>query len=834
MHTIFRSKRPFSIGGFLAILLILLYALPTNGQTVRITGRIIDTDTKEPVPYASVYCIQAGNGVVSDSVGNFSIHVPSSEVDTLAISYIGYELYKKALVPESMNGPLTIQMKRGGLSNDVVIKTKKINKGLFLWRKIMSKKEQYNRYNLSNFSYEAYNKLEIDLKNFNVEKAKKNFLLRPYSFVFDNVDSVSEDKPFLPAYLIESVSDYAYQRSPNKFFERIKASNTKGLENESITKMLGVMDQNVNLYGNTVTVIDKSFIGPFNDHADLYYNFWVPDTQIVAGNKIFHFVFKPKYVGQNTFEGDAWVTARTFQVKKISLYLGKDANINFVDKLSIFQEFIPLNDSIFFLSRDKFVADFKVLGKKNIALIGRKNTSYKNIVINSDSIAQSFSGQAIKELVTVVDHSNQLTDNDWQNIRHDSLSGNEKKIYATTDRLLQMPKFQQLQRRLLFLGTGYTQVGKIELGPWFNWVSSNQWEGTRLRFDLGSNTKLNKKIYLHGYAAYGTRDQQWKGGAEAYWAVKRKPNLLRLHAAYSNDIDNGISHLGEVSQDNIFSLAIRKPNALFKFLKVEDARFEVMKDLGKGFSTELFLLRQNYTPLENLPFINPSGTAPLKNFEVSLRLRFAYLEKFFEGDFFRYSLGSPYPIVEMLYSQGIAGVLNSQYKYNKIYFSIKDNINIAPLGSLYYKCYAGKTNGTLPFTFLENHPGNNLYYYNYSAFNLMSRFEYLSDQFAGVHLEHSIGSGLFRLLPITRKLKWRQFWYAKSLIGSLSQANQQLNNSQNNFKTLNGKPYIELGTGIDNIFKLIRLDFVWRLANQSSSTPSSSQFGIFGSFHVQF
>lgn len=81
----------------------------------------------------------------------------------------------------------------------------------------------------------------------------------------------------------------------------------------------------------------------------------------------------------------------------------------------------------------------------------------------------------------------------------------------------------------------------------------------------------------------------------------------------------------------------------------------------------------------------------------------------------------------------------------------------------------------MPFTNLENHPGNDLYYYNRNAFNLMNRFQYLSDQYAGANLEHNVGSGLFRFIPITRKLKWRQFYTVKALWGSLSNENDAIN-----------------------------------------------------------
>jgi len=820
----------------IASFLLIFISTVSEGQSLSISGTVIDGHTKEPVSYASVYFSRSGVGKSTDSAGQFSFVLNNFKDDTLNVSFIGFEIYKLPMTNLQNNKTITIQLERGGAKGEVIVRAK-WNRGLYLWRKIMSKKKQYNRYDLDNFSYEAYNKLEIDIKNFNAGKARKNFLLKNFSFVFDNMDSTSEAVPFLPAYLIESLSDYAYQSDPKKFNEHIKASKTVGFNNESFSKLLGVMNQNVSIYSNYVNVMDKDFISPFNDNADAYYIFTVPDTQIVNGNKLYHFVFNPKRPGQNTFKGDAWVKEKTYQITKVNLYLGKDANINFIDRISVFQEYIPVNDSVIFLNRDKFFADFRVLGKNSLTLIGRKTTSYQDIVINSDSLTAAFKDQRIEELVTTGDSVIQNSDSAWNVLRHDTLSKNEKAIYETIDKLMAMPKFQKFQRNLKFLASGYKEFGKIEIGPWFNWVSGNQWEGTRFRFDLGTTKKLMKDVYLHGYLAYGTRDKKFKGQAEAFWLLQRQPKRIRLHLSYQNDVDNGISQVGEVSQDNIFSLAIRKPNVTRKFINVKDLRVEFFNDLGKGFSTEWFVSHRQYTPLLNLPslsnFTVNSGTA-LTNFELAVKLRFAYLERFIETDYNRYTLGSKYPVVEVMLAKGIAGVFNSSYNYTKYSLTIKDFMKISPYGTLSYKVYGGKITGSMPFTNLENHPGNDIFYYNRNSYNLMTRFEYLSDQYAGANLEHNIGSGLFRFIPITRKLKWRQFWNVKALWGSLNNDNAAINNKTNTFKTLNGKSYIELGTGIDNILKVLRLDFVWRLSPAPSFAGTRSKFGVFGSFQLQF
>ena len=95
-----------------------------------------------------------------------------------------------------------------------------------------------------------------------------------------------------------------------------------------------------------------------------------------------------------------------------------------------------------------------------------------------------------------------------------------------------------------------------------------------------------------------------------------------------------------------------------------------------------------------------------------------------------------------------------------------------------------------------------------------------------------MGNGIFRLFP---KLRFRQFWTAKAMLGGLSDENKVLNFKQgHSFQTLDGKTYLELGTGIDNIFRLLRIDFVWRVLPATLTRVNDKNFGIFGSFRVAF
>jgi hypothetical protein len=266
---------------------------------------------------------------------------------------------------------------------------------------------------------------------------------------------------------------------------------------------------------------------------------------------------------------------------------------------------------------------------------------------------------------------------------------------------------------------------------------------------------------------------------------------------------------------------------------------EYFKEWKSGFSIEVAANRKIFNPLLNLPeasaYPTPETGTPFNNFEVSLKLRFAYLEKYLENNFFRTSLGSDYPITEFKISRGIPGVFSSAYQYTKLNVAVSDYKKISPLGSIYYNVYAGKVYGTLPYMLLVIAPGNEIYYYNSYAFNLMNRYEYIMDRYAGMQFEHNIGNGIFRLVPFNRFLKFRQFWNMKMIWGDMTEANKALNITNGYpFVDLDGKTYMEIGTGVDNIFRFFRLDLVWRILPTPKPEESYKNFGVFFSFRLSF
>ena len=813
---------------------LFVMANQASAQNKRISGTVKDSHSEEAIPFASVSFNNTTMGKLTDSAGFFSFYLDKWPADTLIITCVGYQPFLFSIDKNKDSILVNLLMERGTFNEGVKVKTK-VNKGLLIWRKIVQNKTKNDRYRFDNFSYELYNKLELDIKNFNFGRITKFKPLRSVgNLINQNMDS-SEGVKYLPTYLTEALSNYYYQKKPLKRREIIKAANTNGVKNESIIKFLGGMDQNVNVYNNFITVFDKQFISPASDNGDLYYNYRVIDTQQVSSNRFYHLVFVPRRKGTNTFEGDCWVHAGSFAIQKMNLRLGKEANINFVETLSLIQEYKLLDDSTWFLAKDKFVADVSPIGKNSLGFIGRKTTTYRNVMVNDTSVVQELNKNNLLEEIITVPGADEKDKAYWQETRHEELTKTEAGIIKMIDTLLNAPTFQRLARQINFIATGYLNTGNFQLGPWYNWVTANSWEGLRLRFDFGTNKKFDKHWWYHWYLAYGFGDKKFKGKAELFYLPNKHPRRY-WYGSYTNDLDYGQNYYGEVSADNIFALAIRKQYVPVKFIKIEEKRFEFFNEHRSGLSELVAITHRGYTPLKNIPikdsFPANNNRTPLTTFEVSLRLRFAYLEKFLENNFFRSSLGSPYPIGELYISRGISGILKSNYNYTKLSGSISDYIKIPPYGNISFQVYGGKTFGTLPYVLLDIAPGNELYYYNKYAFNMMNRYEFIHDKFVGINFEHNVGNGIFRLIP---KLKFRQFWTVKTLWGSLSDANKALNFKQGNtFQTLDGKTYMEIGTGIDNILRVFRVDFIWRVLPNTLPDGNTKKFGVFGSFRLTF
>lgn len=817
---------------FVFLFVLMILSIPNFAQDGILKGRVADHQSEEALPYVSVSFVKAKRGVLTDSAGFFNI--PFSfygKEDSLLIQSVGYSPLYIPLTKLTSNDLGIVHLFVQASKQEAVVKSK-YNRALWFWKKIISKKYKNNPANFTNYSYEVYNKMEVDLNNVQKDKLAKSNLIKPLEFVFDFIDTAENHKAFLPVYITETISDYYNQNDPRKVLEVIKKTRTNGLENESIIKELGGTYQNINVYKNVVPVFNKEFISPLHTNADAYYNFKLADTAYLNGKRLVHLLFKPKGINELTFEGDCWVNDTSFAIQKITLRPSTFADINFLEALTMIQEFKLVNDTTWFLAKDRFVADFSPK-KGGLGIKGRKTTTYKNISINDTTIAARLDEIERSPKVELLDKSSSNNEAEWQALRHEPLGKTEKAVYAVLDTLNKNKTFLLYKNAAEFLVKGIKEVGNYTFGPWFNVLSSNKWEGTRIRLDLATNLGFSKKWNFYGYGAYGFLDQKAKGKLGATYRFKKSP-LMYLQLEHKSDLEFGQEYFDQINNDNLFGTLLRRPNIPFRFQELQQTQFKFFHENNKGFQFTWAFADKQYNPLLNLPKILENGSiAPMHAVEASFGVRFAYQERYLESNFSRFGFGSVYPVVELKFAQSYKGILNSGADYQKLNFTLNDELPITPYGNIVYSIYAGKTWGSAAYSFLDIMPGNEMMYYNKYAFNLMRRYEFVSDGYIGMNLEHKLGKGILKYIPLVKKTKWRQFWNAKAVIGELSNENKEYNFIGNHpFNSLASKPYYEIGTGIENIARFFRVDFVWRVKDEQVKTATASSFGIFGSFRV--
>jgi hypothetical protein len=195
-----------------------------------------------------------------------------------------------------------------------------------------------------------------------------------------------------------------------------------------------------------------------------------------------------------------------------------------------------------------------------------------------------------------------------------------------------------------------------------------------------------------------------------------------------------------------------------------------------------------------------------------------------------------WPIITLRYTHGMKGVLGSDFEYDKLRLSFYKRIKTGPLGIAYLNVSGDYVFNTLPYPLLSLHLGNQSPIYSPITYNLMDFGEFISDHYVSVQYQQYLEGFLLNRIPLIQKLKWRLLGTANVIMGGMRASNRALIPEPTEAEPyaragyLTNKPYIELGYGVENIFKFLRVDFVHRLSYLENK--DARKFGIL--FTAQF
>ncbi len=805
----------------LYIILLLLFGLNGFAQLTKVRGTVIDKETKEPIPFANVYFKGTKIGTITDFNGYFFIETRTAS-DSLAVSFLGYKDVLKKISQHHFQ-EINFEMEKQGITLQEVKILPGENPAFALLRKIIDNKKKNSPSKLNSYQYEVYNKMEIDMNNID-DKFKKRKVFKNFQFVFDYVDTTAiSGKAFLPIFISETLSDYYYNKKPEKHKEIIKANRISGIQNESVSEFTGQMYQNVDIYKNYISVFGKTFISPIANFGKFYYKYYLIDSTYIDNHWCYQLSFKPKNKNEPTFTGDIWIADTSFAVKKFKIRLTKDANLNFVTDMVDEQEYTCV-DGTWMLKKDKLLVDFNI-ADKTIGFFGRKTTSYNNIKVNKQ-LPDSIYKRIDKQDIEILSDANKKSNEFWNKSRHDTLSERELNIYNMIDSIQEVPVFKSYVEIIYTIFSGYWDIGKIQLGQYVKLFSYNKIEGYRFRLGAKTDVDFSKNLFLDGYVAYGLNDKKFKYHAGVKYIFNTK-KYLWTSVFYTNDLEQLGQSPNALSSDNLLgSLFKRRIND--KLNMIEEYNFQFEKEWKHGFTNKLTFAHRTLYPLGNTNFLlfekpTPITKSHITTFEITLNTRFAYNEKFVEFSKVRTSLGTKYPVININYVVGLSNVFNSEYDFQKLYIGYTHHFKINPLGTMYYGFLAGKIFNKLPYPLLEIHTGNETYWYDSYAFNLMNYYEFISDEFISFTATHHFEGFFLNKIPLFKKLKWREVVSIKGVDGRLSKLNKEFTALPDGMSSFT-KPYYEGSVGIENIFTVFRVDWLWRFSYLDH--PNIAKYGV--------
>lgn len=819
---------------------ILLFLLPFTAmaQTV-VKGKVTDASSGDPIPFVNIIFKGTTNGTTTDFDGNFSVKT-TSPVDSLVVSYIGYTTRTKK-VARDVTQVLNFQLAEEVTSLQEIVFYAGENPAFEILRNVVKNKVNNDKRKLTAYEYDTYTKIEVDVDNMS-EKFRERKVIKKITQVLDSVERIAgeDGKPILPIFISESVSKFYYRTNPQARFENILKSKINGIgvqDGTLVTQFVGSSFQEYNFYQNWLNVVTKEFVSPIADGWRLYYNYDLTDSVYIGDDYCYRLDFFPKSPQDLAFTGTIWITKDTWALKQVDANVGKQANLNFIEKIRIQQELEPTSEGAWVPIKNRVLIDISELTKSSAGMLAKFYTSNKNIVVNKPKDPSFYERQILME-----EDARQFEKEEyWDTLRHEPLSETEKNVYKMIDTLQTIPVVKTYTDIIKIAVNGYYTAGKLNLGPYISFLAVNNIEGLRLQPGFKTNYDFSKKWVLGGSLGYGFEDQRIK-----YTAFVQNILSRERWTTVSLSVKSDLGRVGmddESLADNYLFLAAQRFGVFRRGYYFDESRFNFQRELFKGLTQRVAFRYSTFRPVFNFGYLLPNNEndtlSTYENAELILETRFAHDELFIINDNERLSLGTTkWPEVTLRYTHGFKGISGSDFDYDKLRLSVLKRIRFGPLGVGYLTLTGEYVFSHLPYPLLSLHLGNQTPFFAHVTYNLMDYGEFISDRYASLHYSHHFEGFLLNRIPLMRKLKWRLVGTSNIILGGMNQRNKELiadrpdadSRSAVGFLS-RGEPYVELGYGVENIFKFFRVDFIHRLTYlDKTKNPDVRKFGVLFSF----
>ncbi|MDR1455374.1 MAG: carboxypeptidase-like regulatory domain-containing protein [Tannerella sp.] len=826
----------------LFLLLICLAVCGTDGyaqRTVQVEGHVTDSLTDEALPGVSVYLKGTTFGTATDGDGYFSFRAQSDSA-LLVASAVGYAEYRQPVPAGASRLAIRLQPVIYQLA-DVVVNpgkerySRKNNPAVELIEQAINRRNLNDPRSRDYFSYDTYEQKILARNDFDEAKARNNWIYKRIDFIFDYVDtSAVTGKTILPVFDEEIVGTTYFRKSPRSEKQVVQGHRRNGLidilPEDGTRQFIEEVFREVDIFQDNVPLFLNRFVSPLASFAPYFYKYYLLDTLDIDSEPCAELAFVPYHSESFGFTGHLYITLdSTCFVKRAVLNVPKAINLNYVGHMTIEQRFDRTGDRrTRLMTKNDIVVEFRIT-EKSKGFYARRICLYHN-----HSFAPPGELAVFGEGAPVVesDEARRQPDAFWRARRVREKEIQETSVDRMMERLRAIPAYFWTEKVAGTLINGYVQTSetdsKFEFGPVNTFISGNSLEGARFRIGGTTTVNLSRRLFADGYLAWGAGDRKLKGDLILEYSFNDKKSFRKeypfhyLRAEFKHDINQVGQHYLYTNPDNLFMMLKRRRNNLITYMRTAELSYWHERYNGWGYGLSARHVTEWATP--DIPFekILPDGaTVPAGGYhsaQIEGKVRWAPDEKFYQSRNYRYPITLDAPIFTLSHIYSPKGLLGSEYRYNRTDLGIRKRFWMSPFGYVDLYGQAGAVWDRAPWPLLIIPNANLSYSIEPESYTLMDPMEFINDRHVSWELSWFANGSLLNRLPLVKYLKLREVFSFRGWYGSLSDRNSPAENGAglyrfpaNSYLMTEG-PYMEAGIGVDNIFKVLRLDYVWRLS----------------------
>ncbi|MDD2346514.1 MAG: DUF5686 family protein [Bacteroidales bacterium] len=776
----------------LSSIIFFLSSVIVFSQSYKISGKIMDETSREPLAFVNIVANNGQAGVTSSIEGYFSIQ-SNTPIDSLRFSYVGY--LPKTIYKNELTNKLSVLLTKQNIELQEVVILPTENPAHRIIDKTIANKDVNNPFKNSSFSYVSYNKMiftsDVVTDTTAIRIAADTTLTDSLNKSFKEVYRFFDEQHI---FLMESVNQRIF-KAPSSNYEKVIASKVSGFKDPFFTLLITQI-QGISFYDDMFIILDKKYVNPISSGSTSRYFFLMQDTLYPNPNTkdtVFVISYRPR---RNTnfdgLEGLLYINTNGYAIQNVTAYPTRDEG---GISINIQQQYELIDKKKWFPVQLNTELSFKNIKiDNNFSIIAKGWTYLKDIELDKELKRRDFGKTEIDLDVVSEKQSNEIL----EKYRPQALNEKEQKTYQVIDSIGKIENIDRTVNILKALSSGYFPVSIFDIAIdkiiWYN-----RYEGFRFGAGFRTNRRLLKNASIGAYYGYSLRNKYSNYGFNTEIYLSRKHDL-KINLDYHFDIAENGRHKLYFLQNALLASDVFRKFYVTRYNHIRTEAFAISGKPTKYTSLKVGFARNTVFPGFDYQNINSDDLYnkdnPAITSEAKIALRYAPNEKIINDDNFKFLVNNDFPILIVQYSHSFDNLLNSNYQYNKLdlYFTKSHTSKYYGKSNVILK--AGFIDRDLPlwglYAFTSNL--NKEYIYSSNSFSTMPFNKYYSSSSVELFFQHNFGKLIYR-----GKKFQPEFMLHQNIAFGWSNEKQYF---QNQNITVPEKGYFESGISINNLLNL--------------------------------